>query len=328
MNILAIAISIVVCWALFAILCSLIHEAVAQTKAERGRFMKKYILQQLEDLPNGINWGTLLYTHGSIDLLSRAVNKPTSSIPPKLFAETLIEVVGNTQLVQMKLPEVATKLTYEHPVLRNFQAAIQTLHPSDVVSFFKQSLNSAELNSQQEQATDASQVYINLVAAVEAWYNELSDRMTLWYQKKTRVRLFIVGIITALIINVDSVQLFSIFNNSSDARNAVLTYYKQHGDELSNYAKKIDATNSGSDSLGTVAILKETNVYLSKMDSLSKQAQLPIGVQYNVFHRPKNDKWDWYLLKILGILISGFAASFGAPFWFDLLKKAYTTAKP
>ena len=48
------AISIVICWALFAILCSLLHEAIAQLKAERGRFMKKYLFQQLQDLPNGV----------------------------------------------------------------------------------------------------------------------------------------------------------------------------------------------------------------------------------------------------------------------------------
>jgi hypothetical protein len=30
-----------------------------------------------------------------------------------------------------------------------------------------------------------------------------------------------------------------------------------------------------------------------------------------------------WLFKIGGVLITGFAASYGAPFWFDLLKKIY-----
>jgi hypothetical protein len=52
-----IALAIIISWALFAMLCSFAYEAFAQLKAERGRFMKNYILQQLQDFPNGINWG-------------------------------------------------------------------------------------------------------------------------------------------------------------------------------------------------------------------------------------------------------------------------------
>jgi hypothetical protein len=33
-----------------------------------------------------------------------------------------------------------------------------------------------------------------------------------------------------------------------------------------------------------------------------------------------NDGWGW-LLKVLGVLISGAAAAQGAPFWFDMLKR-------
>ena len=73
----SIAISIVICWALFAILCSLVHEAMAQIKAERGRFMKYYLLKQFQDLPNGINWGETIYQQGNVSLLSRDERKPS-----------------------------------------------------------------------------------------------------------------------------------------------------------------------------------------------------------------------------------------------------------
>ena len=94
-----IAVAIIISWALFAIFCSLVHEAFAQLKAERGRFMKKYILLQLQDFPNGVNWGSLLYMHGNVDMLSRAPGKPSSDIQPCLFAETLIDVVATAHLV-------------------------------------------------------------------------------------------------------------------------------------------------------------------------------------------------------------------------------------
>ena len=106
---LATAIAIVISWALFAILCSLAQEAAAQVIADRGRFMRTYLLKQLQDLPNGVNWAALLYLHGSIDMMSRADNKPTSYISPDLFAKTLIEVVGNSHLVQMQLTSLAER---------------------------------------------------------------------------------------------------------------------------------------------------------------------------------------------------------------------------
>lgn len=58
------------------------------------------------------------------------------------------------------------------------------------------------------------------------------------------------------------------------------------------------------------------------MDSLAAAAQLPVGFRYNVFSA-KSDNRN-ILMVLLGCLFSGFAASAGAPFWFDLLKKAYS----
>src|SRR4051812_1873697 len=98
-TIVSIAISIIISWALFAIFCSILHEVFAQIKAERGRFMKEYLSRQLKDNSNGVNWASMLYLHGAVDLLSRTTNKPTSEISPRVFAESLIDVVGNSHIV-------------------------------------------------------------------------------------------------------------------------------------------------------------------------------------------------------------------------------------
>lgn len=157
--ILSTAISIVICWALFAMLCSMVHEAVTRVKAERGRFMKQYLLQQLHDYPNDINWATLLYAHGSVDLLSRAADKPTSHIPPKLFAKAIVEIMGQSQAVQRKKDEVMAGIVYKQPLLRDFKAATLVLHPSDVVSLLTQSLNSAELRAASAEGVNEAKVY-------------------------------------------------------------------------------------------------------------------------------------------------------------------------
>src|SRR3954470_23905103 len=109
-SVISVALAIIVSWAFFAMLCSFVHETIVQVKAERGRFMRKYLFKPLQDLPNGVNWASLLYLHGTIDLLSRDPAKPTNEIQPDVFSKTLIEVVGNAHIVQMELSALQQSL--------------------------------------------------------------------------------------------------------------------------------------------------------------------------------------------------------------------------
>jgi hypothetical protein len=315
--VLATAISIIICWSLFAMFCSFLHEAIAQIKAERGRFMRKYLFKQLYDQPNGVNWASMLYMHGTVDLLTRATNMPTNHIAPKLFAETLIEVVGKAQVTQMKMAQVETSLTYRNYLLRDFQAATLVLEPSDVVSFFRQSLSSADVLAGQAGTRDEAIVYANLVVHIESWYQEMTGRLSLWYKKRTRLRLFILGALLGLIINMDSAQLFGHFNRSEASRNVVMNYYEVNSERLEAAARAA----SGSQAFDSVQ--RELRLFRQEMDSVIKEAALPVGWKYSILN-PSGERSGGYLTKLLGVLISGFAASFGAPFWFDLLKKIYS----
>ncbi|MBV4360501.1 hypothetical protein [Pinibacter aurantiacus] len=304
LPIIQIALSIIVSWALFAIFLGLIQEAVAQVLAERGRFMKTYLLKQLWDEANNINWASLIYMHGSVDLLSRAYNKPTNDIEPKLFAKTFIEVLGSSHAAQMNLiPQV-----YQNKVLNDFKSAVTTLERSDVVTFLRMAMNNAELNdSSAKPSNNESVVYDNLVKQIVDWYNEFQERLSLWYKKRMRQRLFIFGLIAALILNVDSIQLFNFYRIHPESREAVQRYYQ-------NYVA--DSAQS---------LLKAPPKQVAQsLDSLAKAVELPVGYDYSVFKQHPATKC-WFFWKLLGIVISGFAVSFGAPFWFDVLKKAYST---
>jgi len=134
------AIAIIIAWALFALFCSYLLEAVAQVVSARGRFLKRYLFKQLNDTFNHINWASLVYKHGTIAMLTRNTRKPTSDVSPELFAKTLIEVVGNTVIA----PPVAV---YNNAILNNFAAATNLMLSSDVMDMFKQSLAEAELKA-------------------------------------------------------------------------------------------------------------------------------------------------------------------------------------
>lgn len=90
LPIISVVISIIITWCFLSIICSYINESIVQLKAERGRYMKKYLLQQLHDFSNGISWGNILYNHGTIDMLSRTVGHPANDIDPNTFAKTIL----------------------------------------------------------------------------------------------------------------------------------------------------------------------------------------------------------------------------------------------
>jgi hypothetical protein len=326
--IVAIALSIVISWSLYALFCSFLHEAIVQIKAERGRYMKKYLFKQLYDQPNGVNWASMLYMHGTVDLLTRKANKPTSDINPRIFAETLIEVVARAQITQMARhqmmqeepgPKVRMQLSgqlnYEHELLNDFKAATLLLQQSDVVNFFRQAMASAELITADVQGSRDSAVYRNLVQQVEQWYSEMMSRLSLWYRKKTKRNLFFLGSLLAFILNVDSIQLLEHFTKDPAARRVMIQYYEANTAQLHRLSA-MASTDSTQVYAQRIKLLK------SEMDSLATAAQLPVGFRYNVFSA-KSDNRN-ILMVLLGCLFSGFAASAGAPFWFDLLKKAYS----
>lgn len=330
------ALALIISWALFAILCSLLNEALAQIKAERGRFMRNYLFKQLQDLPNGVNWASILYLNGSINLLSREAEKPTNEISPRVFAEALINAVGSTHLVQThKMTAAGEKAAtageagsamYKNPVLADFKLATQVLNHSDMVSFFSQALASAELKAG-DQPNVESAVYSNLLATIQAWFEDFTGRLTLWYKKKTRLRLFMLGCLLGLIINVDSIQLFSFFNAYPQAREAYISFYKENEADLANIADQLDslaATPPANQLPELKTTVNQLTPVVKTADSLRQAYNLPVGLSYSVFCQSVPLQPLPIIYKLLGILLTGFAASFGAPFWFEILRKAYS----
>jgi hypothetical protein len=318
LPILEIALALVIAWALFAIFCSLLYEAYAQINASRGLFMKKHLCTQLNDAVNGVNWATGLYEHGSVKLLTRSPRKPTSDISPKLFAEALVDVVGKSKVAKA-IPPVAGN-TFTEPLLKDFNHAVLVLKHSDVLSFLQQAMQSAQMKAQSTGAPTEGLIYSYLIEELEHWFREFNERLILWYKKKARQRLFFIGLITALIINVDSAQLFTIFKKEPKSRKELILFYEKNQVALEQLADNLPS----SEPIDRDSLIKLTIAYSKKVDTLVSNSDLPVGLKYNLICKKPEDGW---LLKFLGLIISGFAASFGAPFWFDIIRKMYMIKK-
>ncbi len=130
----------------------------------------------------------------------------------------------------------------------------------------------------------------HLHRALVGWYDGVMDRVSGWY--KRRVQLFLLGYAVAvtLLFNVDTISVTQVLWANPTVRVAAVSTAQS---QVANGQAQGGVVKGGV--------------------TESTATALPIGWGSN--HLP-NDNW-W--LAILGWLITVFALSFGAPFWFEVL---------
>jgi hypothetical protein len=131
-----------------------------------------------------------------------------------------------------------------------------------------------------------------LKTQIEIWFNNGMDRASGWYKRKTQWFQFFLGLTIVIVLNIDSVHIGrALFAVNSPLRASLVES-----------AKSFVAEPGG------------TNKPMKDVVDAISTASLPIG--WSEF--PKPDQWP---TVIMGWLITAFAVSMGAPFWFDLLNK-------
>ena len=143
-------------------------------------------------------------------------------------------------------------------------------------------------------------------ASIEAWFNSGMERVSGWYKRRMQAVLLGLGLVVAVFLNVDSMKVASELYHNDVLRAAVVA-------QAGAVTKSDKPPAAGADNL----------VSLNDLN-------LPIG------WKGGTDSWFTVLAKtvpvsILGWLLTAFAISFGAPFWFDLLNKLMvlrSTVKP
>ena len=152
---------------------------------------------------------------------------------------------------------------------------------------------------------------------LEQWYDAAMDRASGWYRRRSQKIVGILGVILAVLLNVNAVAIGQYLATNDVAREQVLKV-----------AGAIDAAGLPADPGEQARIL----------DARVRTIGLPIGWDsVQVARLGDRFKGDFVadvgavLLLIAGYLIVGLAATLGAPFWFDVLGKIMvirSTVKP
>jgi hypothetical protein len=134
---------------------------------------------------------------------------------------------------------------------------------------------------------------------LEGWYDAQMDRISGAYKRWAKRWLIVFGLAAALLLNIDAIQVGRALYSDEPLRQAVAAA-----------AANGSLCEQGQDLADTRACVTDT---LDDLDA----AGLPVGW-------PMDDRPDTgleWIAKLLGLLLTAGAATFGAPFWFDLLNR-------
>jgi hypothetical protein len=137
--------------------------------------------------------------------------------------------------------------------------------------------------------------------STEKWFDNSMQRVTGWYKRQTQFIILCLAVIICFGMNVDTVGIANSFYSDPALRETVVAA-----------------------ATATVEKAATDNVTLPTYSELSENMSgINLHLGWNTENNPNQKPatgWGW-VAKIFGILITVFAVSMGAPFWFDLLRK-------
>jgi hypothetical protein len=156
-----------------------------------------------------------------------------------------------------------------------------------------------------------------LVPSIERWFDDAMDRVASGYRRGTHWILVGLGLLLAGGLNADAVNIATTLATDPALRQSVVeTALKTSGAGAGPQGRSSTRTAAGA------AMEQLQGLSLPMGWSGEKMSQDPRGIP---------DSGTRWLSKVLGILVTGFALSMGAPFWFDVLNKVArlrTAVKP
>jgi hypothetical protein len=269
---------------LLSVVCSSINEGVATALNLRAKTLEAGIRKLL----GGQAAADAFYGNWRIKQLckpSRILfrDKKPSYIPSRAFALAILDAFA---------PDDHDR---GEDILERVQDLVSTTTNPQVKRFLEDALT--------ETKTEPGK----LLPAVERPFNQVMERASGWYKRRIQVLLFVIALALASAINADSFVIGQRLWKNDVLRTAVAAQAQTTVSDKQ--AECVKATAAGT---------RQTPAQVAGacFDQV-KQLDLPLG--WSKSSSPSTTVEA--LAKAIGILLTAFALTLGAPFWFDTLSK-------
>jgi len=297
-----VAIGLILLYLLLSLLVTTVQEGIASLLSLRSRNLVDAIANLLSDpeLLRHPEYGTLVadfYRHPLVRSLYRREHVPSPStplsdlrklrlpsyLPSRTFAIVLVDVLRG----QSGGPALGI-----NEVLLSTKDTIAKLPQSSLRRTLELLVGDAELLA--DKGNDRAQA---ICARLEGWFNESMARASGWYKRSAQRLSLTIAFVTAVLLNANTFEVANTLWKDESVRASVAAsaaaYYREHAP-----------------SKGQVVELPK-----AKLDEV---LALPVG--WSLATLPSNE-FAW-LRALFGWVVTGFAASLGAAFWFDVLGRA------
>ena len=306
-----IIIGLIFVFILVSTICAAIREGIEAKLKTRAAYLEQGIRQLLSD-PGGTGLAKSLYNHPLIaslfnlsykpgknnqapDLLASGNDLP-SYIPSRNFARALMDIASRGTTGDPGDPARGAPVIS----LENIRANVGLIENKHVQQALLNAVDMAQGDLNQAQAN------------IEDWFNSSMDRVSGWYKRSTQWIIFWIGLSVAVLLNINTLTLVNYLSKNDTARKVI-----------------VERAATLSDS-GTIDSLEYAKAQ-AQLEELKLPIGWPDGIRSAKMNTNRPDFWNSFLGPLLGWLITGLAATIGAPYWFDLLNKVMvirSTVKP
>jgi len=352
-SVLEVAIGVVFVYLLLSLICTALNEGISSLLNKRGKNLFEGVKNLLND-PEFTGLAQQVYHHGLVDGISQNSSDPDmkTRLPSYMhannFSLALLDILGARGAIVSAKPkaagesvasdvlnaakEAATLAAKNPKNLSLINKAGETLEQAlsvgrtlaaqctDQLANFQAGVNALPdghskesllvlIDKTRRDALKAEHQAEAYRKNIEQWYNDAMDRVGGWYKRWTQKILLVLAFVVVFATNADTLMLAERLTMDGAVRASLVS-------AAQDAAKLPPPADGASDT--------RVNAVLDRAKGLS----LPLGWTFDVSdprHIPlEKSRWDfsgWLMFKLFGLMISVFAVSLGAPFWFDLLSK-------
>jgi hypothetical protein len=158
--------------------------------------------------------------------------------------------------------------------------------------------------------------------AIERWFNDAMDRVTGWYKRRVRSALFILGVIGALVGNVDSMAIARWLWTNDDARQSLVSAAIDYAKNRPSAAETPAPGQPPLDPNSDAAFAQRMQQFATDVNTATSKLmayRLPVGWDGSATPAAFSS-FMAFMEYLIGCLVTGIAISVGSTFWFDALQ--------
>jgi hypothetical protein len=291
-TVLAVAIGLMLMYLILSLIVSAMNEGLASLTDRRANFLVKGIQNLL-----GPDLTKRFYEHGLISGLTRKrvrFHAKPAYISRETFGSAVLEVV--------------TRPPNPGPDGRSSVSSKGAVPDLDEVRERASALEDPAAKDLREAMlafADESDGWSEFKQKLETWFDEAMERVSGWYRRRTRIVLWAISLLLVGILNADTLNVARVLWLDPTVRTAAEAAAREA-------VREEGATpQPAGDDAGELA--REAT------DAIQQLQKIGLPLRWSEAATP--DDVPGWLLKFVGLIITAFALTFGAPFWFDLLKR-------